>query len=133
MDPRISFITLGVADLERATRFYEECLGLPRRKTPPTVTFFELGKTWLALWPRASLAADAGLSSQGSGFAGFSLAHNVRSEAEVDALLRHVSAFGAKVVKPGQPTDWGGYAGYFTDLDGFLWEVAYNPDFPHVD
>jgi uncharacterized glyoxalase superfamily protein PhnB len=62
----------------------------------------------------------------------FSLAHNVRSPAEVDALLAHVAAFGAKVVKPAHPTDWGGYAGYFTDLDGFLWEVAHNPDFPHV-
>ncbi|MEK7874668.1 MAG: VOC family protein, partial [Pseudomonadota bacterium] len=109
-----------------------ECLRLPRLKTPPSVTFFELGKTWLALWPRESLAADAGLSSQGSGFPGFSLAHNVRSPAEVDALLAHVAAFGAKIVKPAHPTDWGGYSGYFTDLDGFLWEVAHNPDFPHV-
>ncbi len=132
MEPRISFITLGVADLERATRFYEECLRLPRLKTPPSVTFFELGKTWLALWPRESLADDAGLSSQGSGFPGFSLAHNVRSPEEVDALLAHVGTFGAKVVRPGHPTDWGGYTGYFIDPDGFLWEVAYNPDFPHV-
>ena len=132
MEPRISLITLGVADLERATRFYEECLRLPRLKTPPSVTFFELGKTWLALWPRENLAADAGLSPRGSGFPGFSLAHNVRSPAELDGLLRHVAAFGAKVVKSTHPTDWGGYAGYFTDLDGFLWEVAHNPDFPYV-
>ncbi len=132
MEPRISFITLGVADLERATRFYEQCLELPRLETPPSVTFFELGKTWLALWPRENLAADAGLSPQGSGFHGFSLAHNVRSPAEVDALLAHVAKFGATVVKPGHPTDWGGYSGYFTDPDGFLWEVAHNPDFPHV-
>ena len=132
MEPRISLITLGVADLARATRFYEDCLRLPRLKTPPSITFFEMGKTWLALWPRESLAADAGLSSKGSGFPGFALAHNVRSPAEVDALLAHVAAGGAKVVKPGHPTDWGGYSGYFTDLDGFLWEVAHNPDFPHV-
>ncbi|MGH8744347.1 MAG: VOC family protein [Burkholderiales bacterium] len=132
MEPRISLITLGVADLERATRFYEECLRLPRLKTPPSVTFFELGKTWLALRSRESLAADAGLSSQGSGFPGFALAHNVRSRTEVDALLAHVSTFGAKVVKPGHTTDWGGFSGYFTDPDGFLWEVAHNPDFPHV-
>ncbi len=132
MEPRISLITLGVADLERATRFYEECLRLPRLKTPPSIAFFELGKTWLALWSRESLAADAGLPSKGSGFPGFALAHNVRSPAEVDALLTHVGAFGAKVVKPGHPTDWGGYSGYFTDPDGFLWEVAHNPDFPHV-
>ncbi|MFC5300993.1 VOC family protein [Azospira restricta] len=132
MEPRLSLITLGVADLARATRFYEECLGLPRLATPPSVTFFELGKTWLALWPRECLAADAGLPAEGSGFRGFSLAHNVRSPAEVDALLARVAAYGAQVVKPGQPTDWGGYAGYFTDPDGFLWEVAHNPDFPHV-
>ena len=132
MEPRISLITLGVSDLERATRFYEECLGLPRLKTPPSITFFELGKTWLALWPRESLAADAGLSAEGSGFRGFALAHNVRSPAEVDALLARVATFGAKVTKPGQPTDWGGYSGYFTDLDGFVWEVALNPSFPHV-
>jgi len=132
MEPRISLITLGVADLDRATQFYEQCLGLPRLRTPPSVTFFELGKTWLALWSRESLAADAGLSSQGSGFRGFSLAHNVRSPAEVDALLAHVAKFGAKVVKPAHRTDWGGYSGYFTDPDGFLWEVAHNPDFPHV-
>jgi hypothetical protein len=132
MEPRISFITLGVADLGRATRFYEEGLGLPRLKTPPSVTFFELGKTWLALWSRESLAEDAGVSSQGSGFRGFSLAHNVRSPAEVDALLSHVKKFGAKVLKAGHPTDWGGYTGYFADPDGFLWEIAHNPDFPHV-
>ena len=132
MEPRLSLITLGVADLDRATRFYEDGLRLPRLKTPPSITFFDLGKTWLALWPRESLAADAGLSSQGSGFPGFALSHNVRSPAEVDALLAHVISFGAKVVKPGHPTDWGGYSGYFTDLDGFLWEVAHNPDFPHV-
>src|SRR3989339_1483403 len=125
MEPRISLITLGVSDLERATRFYEECLGLPRLETPPSITFFELGKTWLALWPWESLAADAGLSAEGAGFRGFALAHNVRSPAEVDGLLARVAACGAKVTKPGQPTDWGGYSGYFTDLDGFLWEIAH--------
>ena len=132
MEPRLSLITLGVSDLERATRFYEECLGLPRLETPPSVTFFELGKTWLALWPWESLAADAGLSAEGAGFRGFALAHNVRSPAEVDDLLARVAAYGAKVTKPGQATDWGGYSGYFTDLDGFLWEIAHNPTFPYV-
>jgi catechol 2,3-dioxygenase-like lactoylglutathione lyase family enzyme len=132
MEPRVSFITLGVADLERATRFYEDCLGLPRLETPPSVTFFELRKTWLALWARDSLAADAGVSPEGTGFRGFSLAHNVRSPAEVDALLARAAECGATVLKPGHPTDWGGYAGYFADLDGFLWEVAHNPGFPHV-
>lgn len=119
MEPRISLITLGVADLARATRFYRDCLGLPQLETPPSITFFELGKTWLALWPRESLAADAGLASEGSGFRGFALAHNVRSPAEVDALLAHAA-------------DWDGYSGYFTDPDGFVWELAHNPGFPHV-
>ena len=132
MEARISLITLGVADLERATRFYQDCLGLPRIETPPSVTFFELGKTWLALWSRDSLAADAGVPADGSGFRGFALAHNVRSPAEVDALLARVAAFGATVTKPGHATDWGGYSGYFSDPDGFLWEVAHNPAFPHV-
>lgn len=132
MEPRISLITLGVADLPRATRFYQEYLGLPRLETPPSVTFFELGKTWLALWPRESLAADAGLPAAGNGFPGFALAHNVRSPGEVDALLERVAAHGAQVTRPGRATEWGGYAGYFTDPDGFLWEIAHNPGFPHV-
>lgn len=132
MEPRISLITLGVADLARATRFYAECLGLPRLETSPSITFFEMGKTWLALWSRENLAADAGLAQEGSGFRGFALAHNVRSPAEVDTLLARVAEYGATVTRPGHVTDWGGYSGYFTDPDGFVWEVAHNPDFPHV-
>src|SRR5437764_1376728 len=129
MDPRISFVTLGVTDLERATRFYAEVLRLPRRPTPPTVSFFEMGRTWLALYPRHLLAADAGVSAEGGGFPGFALAHNVRSPEEVDRLLQEAAAGGGRIVKPGQRTDWGGYAGYFADPDGFLWEVAWNPAF----
>jgi uncharacterized protein len=132
LEPRISLVTLGVADLERATRFYEEGLGLPRLETPPSVTFFELGRTWLALWARESLAEDAGVSSDGSGFRAFALAHNVRSAEEVDALLARVADCGGKILKEGHQTDWGGYSGYFADPDGFLWEVAHNPEFPHV-
>jgi catechol 2,3-dioxygenase-like lactoylglutathione lyase family enzyme len=132
VEPRISFVTLGVEDLGRATRFYEEVLRLPRLPTPPVVTFFELGRTWLALYPRDLLAADAGVSPEGSGFPRFSLAHNVRSAEEVDRLLEEVGRGGGRVVKPGQPADWGGYTGYFADPDGFLWEVAWNPHFPHV-
>jgi hypothetical protein len=132
MEPRISLITLGVADLERATRFYADCLELPQLQTPPSVTFFELGQTWLALWPRENLAKDAGLAPAGSGFSGFALAHNVRSPAEVDALLARAAIGGGTVTRPGHPTDWGGYSGYFIDPDGFAWEIAHNPDFPHV-
>jgi hypothetical protein len=132
MEPRISFVTLGVADLDRSTHFYRDVLGLEVLKALPEVTFFELGQTWLALFPRDLLAADAGVPAAGSGFTGFALAHNVRSEQEVDALLAQAAAGGGRLVKPGRRTDWGGYAGYFADPDGFLWEVAWNPDFPHV-
>jgi catechol 2,3-dioxygenase-like lactoylglutathione lyase family enzyme len=132
MEPRISLITLGVSDLPSATRFYEHVLALPRLSSPPSIAFFELGKTWLALYPRDLLAADAGVSSQGSGFAGFTLAHNVHSAAEVDRLLAHVASAGGRLVKPAQKAEWGGYSGYFADPDGFLWEVAWNPHFPHL-
>ncbi|MBA3445222.1 MAG: VOC family protein [Gemmatimonadales bacterium] len=132
MEPRISFVTLGVGDLERSTRFYEAGLGLPRLKSPPTVSFFELGKTWLALYPRHLLAADAGVPADGSGFRGFALAHNVRSAAEADRLMQDVAGAGGRIVKPPQPTEWGGYSGYFADPDSFLWEVAWNPRFPHL-
>lgn len=131
MEARISFITLGVTDLIRATRFYEECLELPRLNSPSFVSFFQLGTIRLALWARESLAADAGMLPEGSGFRGISLAHNVRSPAEVDSLLAHVSKFGAKVVRSAHVTDWGTYTGYFTDPDGFLWEVAHSARFRH--
>lgn len=132
MEARLSLVTLGVRDLEASTRFYRDVLRLPQRPTPPGVAFFELGLTWLSLFPREELAADAGVPAEGGGFPGFSLAHNVRSEAEVDALLDEVAAGGGRIVKPAQHTDWGGYAGYFADPDEFLWEVAWNPHFPHI-
>jgi catechol 2,3-dioxygenase-like lactoylglutathione lyase family enzyme len=132
MEPRISFVTLGVRDLERSVRFYEEGLGLPRLKSPATVAFFEMGRTWLALYPRHLLAADAGVPAEGFGFSGVTLAHNVRSAVEADRLLEDAAAAGGRIVKPAQPADWGGYSGYFADPDGFLWEVAWNPRFPHA-
>lgn len=132
MEPRISFVTLGVSDLERSRRFYIDVLRLKPLPSPPTVAFFEMGATWLALYPRDLLAADAGEPAEGTGFPRFTLAHNVRSAAEVDQLLAEVQHGGGRLVKPGQPADWGGYTGYFADPDGFLWEVAWNPKFPHV-
>jgi catechol 2,3-dioxygenase-like lactoylglutathione lyase family enzyme len=132
LEPRLSFVTLGVSDLEVAAAFYEKVLRLPRLETPPGIAFFELGKTWLALYPRRLLAEDAGVPGGGSGFPGFSLAHNVRSPAEADALLKEVAAGGGRIVKPARKADWGGYSGYFADPDGFLWEVCWNPHFPHV-
>lgn len=129
MKPRISMITLGVHDLAAAVRFYEQGLGLPRMDSPPEVAFFTLNGSWLALFGREALAADAGVPAGGSGFAGFSLAHNVASEEEVKAVLQQAVDAGAVLVKPAQPTSWGGYAGYFQDPDGYLWEVAHNPFF----
>ena len=129
MQPRISMITLGVADLERSVRFYREGLGLPQMDSPPSVAFFTLNGSWLGLYGREALAEDAGVSPEGAGFPRFSLAHNVASPAEVDSLLAQAVAAGATLVKPGQPVFWGGYSGYFSDPDGFLWEVAHNPLF----
>ena len=132
MEPRLSLVTLGVSDLEHSTRFYEEVLHLPRLESPPTISFFELGRTWLALYPRELLAKDADVPGEGSGFPGFTLAHNVRSESEVDSLLAEVASSGGRIIKSAQRADWGGYSGYFADPDGFLWEVAWNPHFPHT-
>lgn len=130
MEPRITIITLGVSDLARSTHFYEVELGLPRHDDNGNITFFELQGIWLALFPREQLAADAGVPAAGSGFPGFTLAHNVASPEAVNALLAHVAAAGATIIKPAQQAEWGGYSGYFADPDGYLWEVAFSPFFP---
>jgi uncharacterized protein len=134
MQPRITFITLGVDDLERAVAFYRDGLGLPTKGIVGTefengaVAFFKLqdGLT-LALWPRRSLAADCGLPVEPASATEFSLAHNVGSAADVDALMQQAERAGARIVKPAQKTFYGGYAGYFQDPDRHLWEVAFNP------
>ncbi|MGM1051261.1 MAG: VOC family protein [Pseudomonadota bacterium] len=129
MKPRISMITLGVSDLEVSVRFYEQGLGLPRMDSPPEVAFFTLNSSWLGLYGRESLAEDVGVPADGSGFVGFTIAHNVNSEAAVDELMEQAFIAGAKLVKPAQKVFWGGYSGYFADPDGYLWEVAHNPLF----
>ncbi|TXG79257.1 MAG: VOC family protein [Rhodocyclaceae bacterium] len=130
MEARLSLVTLGVADLARSIAFYRDGLGLPLRpESAGDVAFFGLAGVWLALYPRSALAEDALTSPEGSGFRGFTLAHNLRSEAEVDALLAQACAAGATLVKPARKTFWGGYSGYFADPDGFLWEIAHNPHF----
>ena len=129
MKPRISMITLGVNDLEKSIKFYKEGLGFPKMESPPEVAFFTLNGSWLGLYARDALADDAMVSSEGSGFGGFALAHNVTSEAEVDQTIAQALSSGATLAKAAQKTSWGGYSGYFKDPDGHLWEVAFNPFF----
>jgi catechol 2,3-dioxygenase-like lactoylglutathione lyase family enzyme len=129
MEPRISLITLGVEDLQKSIDFYRDGLGLPLRDGPEGIAFFELRGILLSLYSRSSLAEDAEVSSDGSGFRGFTLAHNVNSPDSVDRALQEAVDAGATLVKPGQKVFWGGYSGYFSDPDGFLWEVAWNPHF----
>jgi hypothetical protein len=135
MIPRVSLITLAVDDLERAIRFYRDGLGLATDGIIGTefehgaVAFFDLQQGLrLALWPRASLAHDSGLPLGATSATEFSLAHNVASRDEVDAVMAQARAAGATIVKPAQDTFWGGYAGYFQDPDRHLWEVAWNPE-----
>ena len=134
MKPRITLITLGVDDLERAVRFYRDGLGLATAGIVGTefeygaVAFFDLQPGLkLALWPRSSLARDAGITVTPRSATDFSLAHNVRSKPEVDTVMAQAARAGARVVKAAHDTFYGGYAGYFQDPDGHLWEVAWNP------
>ncbi len=134
MKPRLSLVTLGVDDLDRAVRFYADGLGLKtdgvvgRELEHGAVAFFDLeGGIRLALWPRASLAHDSGLPQSTPGSVDVCLAHNVSSREEVDMVMRQAANAGARTVKPAADTFWGGYAGYFQDPDRHLWEVAWNP------
>ncbi len=134
MKPRITLITLGVDDLERAITFYRDGLGLSTKGIVGeefeygAVAFFELQKgLQLALWPRASIARDTGLPLQPSSATEFTIGHNVGGKEEVDAIMKQAKDAGATIVKPAGKTFWGGYAGYFQDPDGHLWEIAWNP------
>jgi len=125
MEPRISLITLGYRDFDRARRFYQE-LGWSGRSPDGEVVFIQVGGMILGLWDRALLAADSTVDDAG-GWGGVTLAHNVGSPAEVDAVLARAEAAGATIGRPGRPTDWGGYSGLFIDTEGHPWEVAHNP------
>jgi catechol 2,3-dioxygenase-like lactoylglutathione lyase family enzyme len=129
MEQRVSLITLGVANLERSRAFYER-LGW-RRSMAQTegIVFFQAGGMAVALYARNELAKDANVPADGHGFGGITLAYNGRTRAEVDSVLSEAAAAGAKIVKPSEEAFWGGYSGYFSDPDGFLWEVAWNPGF----
>lgn len=131
MEPRLNIITLGVSDLQRSLRFYCDGLGWkPSSVSNEDIVFIPLGGVVLALFARDSLAADAKLApGGGSGFAGFTVAQNVPSKEAVDAALAHAKAAGATILKPAEDVFWGGYSGYFSDPDGYAWEVAWNPHF----
>jgi len=134
MKPRLTVITIGVDDLERSLAFYRDGLGLPTRGIFGTeyehgaVAFFELQNGLiLAIWKRADLAWDAGIQQTADSPTEFSLGYNVNSRAEVDAVMEEGRKAGARITKAAQATFWGGYAGYFQDPDGHLWEVLWNP------
>jgi uncharacterized protein len=132
MEQRLSLITLGVADLERARAFYE-ALGWQSPTDPADrVTFFQSGGMIVALWSREALAEDSGVTD-GGGWGGVTLAHNVRSPAEVDALIDEAERAGATITRRGAETFWGGYSGVFIDPDGHPWEVAHNPAWTIAD
>ncbi|WP_159587544.1 VOC family protein [Chelativorans xinjiangense] len=136
MKPRISVITIGVNDLEASLKFYRDGLGLPtegiigKEFEHGAVAFFDLQNgVKLALFPRADIAHDAGIEKAEPSSTEFTLGHNVMSESEVDAVMDHAVAAGARLIKPAQKSFWGGYTGYFQDPDGHLWEVVYNQAF----
>jgi catechol 2,3-dioxygenase-like lactoylglutathione lyase family enzyme len=137
---RITVLTIGVDDLERALRFYSEGLGLPtpgiigREFEHGAVAFFDLQPGLkLAIWPRDSLAHDTGIQKTPRSPTEFSIGHNVRSKEEVDAVMAQAERAGATIIKAARKTFWGGYAGYFADPDGHLWEIAFNPDLMPTD
>ena len=129
MEQHINYITLGVADLAESRRFYRDVFGWQETAdSNENIAFFQAGNALLlALFGKAALARDAQIPEQSSGFPRFTLAHNVGSEAEVDALFAGFAAKNANVIKAPQKVFWGGYSGYLADPDGFLWEIAFNP------
>ncbi|SKB04925.1 hypothetical protein SAMN06295964_0756 [Aeromicrobium choanae] len=127
MDQRLSLITLGVADLGRARAFYEEGLGFTKDNDEDDIVFYQLPGLVLALWTREGLAADAAVEDTGAAFSGITLAQNVGSPDEVDAVIEQARTAGARVLKPAREAEWGGYSGYVADPDGHLWEIAHNP------
>lgn len=129
MEQRVSIVTLGVTDLARSREFYERLGWRPSSASSADIAFFQAGGMALALYPRAALAKDAGIALEGYAFPGFTVAYNARTREEVDAVLAEAQKSGATILKPAHEAFWGGYSGYFSDPDGFLWEVAWNPFF----
>ncbi|WP_374076003.1 VOC family protein [Bdellovibrio bacteriovorus] len=134
MEPRLSIVTLGVKNMTVSREFYEKGLGWQvSPSSNENVTFLKTQGTIISLFGREELAKDANVTSQGSGFRDFTLAHNVRTKEEVAQVLEHAENAGGRIVKHAQDVFWGGHSGYFEDPDGFLWEVAWNPFFPLND
>jgi hypothetical protein len=132
MEQRVSLVTLGVADLERARAFYESLGWRTGAEPGDDVCFFQAGGMVVALWSRSALAEDSGVAD-GGGWGGVTLAHNVRSPTEVDAVLEEAREAGATIAREGAETFWGGYSGVFVDPDGHPWEVAHNPHWQLAD
>ena len=131
MNQHLHLVTLGVRDYETSKRFYTEILGWkPSSSSNEDVTFLQAGGVVLSIFQREKLAEDALVDPEGTGFAGFTLAYNAQSEAEVDEIISSLKAKGVKILKEPQKVFWGGYNSYFADTDGNCWEVAYNPFFP---
>ncbi len=128
--PRLTLVTLGVADLDRSRRFYEAWGWRASKASQPTIIFFQANGLALALYGRRELADDAAVRDHPTGFAGITLAYNCRSKAEADEVFARALAAGAKAQKPLHDAFWGGYSGYIADPDGHLWEIAWNPFFP---
>ena len=129
MEQRLSVVTLGVRDLAASRAFYNRLGWRESSAGNAEVAFFQCGGLVFALWGRDALADDAGVQADGKGFANISLAHNVRSKEDVDAMLKEAEKAGARILKPAAESSWGGRTGYFADPDGFAWEVAWNPGF----
>ncbi len=129
--PRVTVITLGVADLSKATKFYEAVLGTPPNTSYDGISFIELPGAWIALFPLENLAKDISpeVPTTRSGFSGITLAHNAQSKDDVIGIIGRAMSAGARIMKEPQETPWGGFSGYFADLDGYYWEVAWGPMF----
>ena len=132
---RITMLTLGVADLSKATEFYRYVLDTLPNTSSDQITFVELPGTWLTLYPLHKLAEDISLDIQHahSGFSGITLAHNARNRDDVIAIMKRAESAGARIAKEPQETFWGGFSGYFADLDGYYWEVAWGPMFDFTE
>ncbi len=128
MKPKLAIITLGVADMIVAKKFYEQGMGLvPEKESCDSITFYDMNGVWLSLYPKDKLAEDANISTEGNGFSGVTIAHNEPSKKEVRKVIEQARSAGGRIIKEPQDTFWGGYSGYFEDPAGHLWEIAYNP------